>query len=288
VRHTARITLACLSLAISLVTTAVTAAADTLTGRWTAGATAVTELDFGDVCVGTTETIEFDLVLTRHAASTTMLSNFTYGVWGELSAPAPPGWSWATMITPTADQLVTPADWAVSPDGTELNVGRASLTMVGDTLGSWSGNAVWTAFPDTTNTLLQLRHTIAVLPYSMNVVECALEASGFLPPVRTGSDVTNVVKGGATVPLKFTVTNGEEPVTDLEALDPSISLTPYRCDTSDERTEITCSPGTTTTLQVVDGEFVQHWRTPTAKGCYRLALSIAPGVDAMEAQFQVR
>jgi len=288
VRRTTRITLACLTLAISLAATAVPAGADTLTGRLTAGATAVTELDFGDVCVGGAETIEFDLVLTRDAASTTLLSNFTYVVWGELSAPAPPGWSWETMITPTGAQLVTPTDWAVSPDGMELSVGRASLTMVGDTLGSWSGNAAWIAFPDTTNPLLQLRHTIAVLPYSMNVVECSLEASGFLPPVRTGSDVTNVVKGGATVPLKFTVTNGEDPVTDVEALDPSISLTPYRCDTSDERTEITATTGTTTTLQVVDGQFVQHWRTPTAKGCYRLALSIAPGVDAMEAQFQVR
>ena len=123
----------------------------------------------------------------------------------------------------------------------------------------------------------------ATLSYTVRT----LTLSGFLSPVD-GNGVVNVVKGGSTVPLKFTVFDGTTERTDLAVVSRFVA-TKVGCAASaatDEVTELSANSGTS--LRYSDTQFIQNWKTPTGAGtCYQVTLTTIDG-SSMSALFKLK
>lgn len=113
--------------------------------------------------------------------------------------------------------------------------------------------------------------------------------SGFSDPVDMGG-VVNVVKAGATVPLKFEVFDGAAEVTDVAVVQ-SFSWVRVSCESgvpSDTIDEVTAG-STTLRYDATTGQFVQNWKTPKylAGACITVTLTIVDG-SSIAAEFQLR
>jgi len=98
---------------------------------------------------------------------------------------------------------------------------------------------------------------------------------GFYAPVDMG--IHNLVKGGATVPLKFEVFAGSTELTDTSIIK-----------TFTQKVSCTAGPGdaietystgeTTLRYDVTGGQFIFNWKTPKAPGaCYRVTMTTLDG-----------
>jgi len=109
---------------------------------------------------------------------------------------------------------------------------------------------------------------LTVVPWSVK---------GFYAPMDMGG-VTNTVKAGTTIPLKFEVFAGDREITDPARVTVSTRTVP--CTTSAGTDEIE-TPGTGSTplrYDAVAGQFVQVWRTPTEPGvCSAVTATAADG-----------
>jgi hypothetical protein len=116
----------------------------------------------------------------------------------------------------------------------------------------------------------------------------AITIVGFGSPVSTtpadAEEVTwNVMRGGRTLPLKFSVFEGTEPVTDIASIG-GVRIHRVACEgtgTGDLfdviRDNETLSAGSTALrYDTASGQFIQNWRTPKVTGpelCYRVEAS---------------
>jgi hypothetical protein len=105
------------------------------------------------------------------------------------------------------------------------------------------------------------------------------DISGFYQPVDMAG-VYNTVKGGATVPLKFEVFWGGEEQADVAVVD-RFEVDPIACPGGSgvaDAIEFTTTGSTSLRYDVIDGQFVQNWKTPKKPGtCYRVSLFTADG-----------
>lgn len=112
---------------------------------------------------------------------------------------------------------------------------------------------------------------------------------GYYSPVRMGTDVMNSVKGGSTVPLKFELFKGATEITSTTGI--GYRVEKYTCDGSDAVVAdlaLETTGSTQLRYDTTDGQFIQNWKTPTTKGCYRAIVTPPHGAAPLVAQFQVR
>ncbi|KAF2419422.1 hypothetical protein B2K11_06585 [Microbacterium sp. B35-30] len=160
------------------------------------------------------------------------------------------------------DQAVTPVVYA---NNTSVGTATASAVYPGDAnhLGS-NGSA-----------------TFAIEAWTLN---------GFYKPVDMGSAVINIVKGGSTVPLKFTVLAGTTEVTDLATLNASFVVKGVSCDPTDATSDdlLATTGGTTLRYDASAHQWIQNWQTPkTAGKCYTVVMTTADG-SQLSAQFKIK
>ena len=116
----------------------------------------------------------------------------------------------------------------------------------------------------------------------------AWELSGFFQPVDMG-DTWNIVKSGATVPLKFTVSAGATQLTDVAVVD-TFTVTGISCSPSSptDDIELTTTGGTSLRYDTTGGQFIQNWQTPKKPGaCYQVTMKTDDG-STVSANFKLK
>jgi predicted extracellular nuclease len=110
---------------------------------------------------------------------------------------------------------------------------------------------------------------------------------GFFAPVDMGG-VANVVKGGSTVPLKWTAVDGDEPVTDVADV-AAIRSQAVACDPDAplDRIENTTDAAPGLVYDEESGQFVYRWRTPLKPGCRTITVEMVDG-SSLTALFRIR
>lgn len=103
-----------------------------------------------------------------------------------------------------------------------------------------------------------------------------LTISVFASPVD-GNNVLNVIKGGNTLPLKFTVRDGSNERTDTAVVSRFESAwTTCSSGATDEVEEFTTAGSTS--LRYDNGQFIQNWKTPTGAGkCLKAIVTTVDG-----------
>ena len=113
--------------------------------------------------------------------------------------------------------------------------------------------------------------------------------TGFYAPVNPIAGFLNTVKGGSTVPLKFTVSvNGIRQTTTAGLL---VTVQPIDCDTSAPQDEVETAAttgGTSLRYDAEAGYFIQNWKVPKTPGCYMVRMTTAQDGLALTARFKVR
>jgi hypothetical protein len=95
------------------------------------------------------------------------------------------------------------------------------------------------------------------------------------------NNVTNVVKGGSTVPLKFNIydCNGHEITSTAYILYQSATVAEYNCAASPpDQVTIDVTNTGQTQLRYDGTQFIQNWQTPNNKGhCYVVRVTTIDG-----------
>lgn len=114
---------------------------------------------------------------------------------------------------------------------------------------------------------------------------------GFYNPVASDTTVLNLVRGGATVPLKFEVFAGAtELVTTSSVAKFAAQSTPCGALADDPQAvvDFTTTGGTELRYDATAGQFIQNWKTPkTAGACYRVSVTTLDG-SSLFAYFQTK
>ena len=120
----------------------------------------------------------------------------------------------------------------------------------------------------------------------------AASAKGFYSPVDMGN-VTNTVKGGSTVPLKFELFGGVSN-TEQKALNAvsSVSAKTIACGTtpgsSDAIEEIVSTNATGLRFDTTGDQFIYNWKTPKSPGtCYLVTMTAADNTTKLLAYFKL-
>lgn len=102
---------------------------------------------------------------------------------------------------------------------------------------------------------------------------------GFYQPVDMNG-VTNLVKAGSTVPLKFEVFKGSTELTDISVRD-TVTQKKVTCDTGatvDDIEQYTTTGQTTFRYDSSSGQFIDNWKSPTTKNaCYQVTMTFDDG-----------
>ena len=121
--------------------------------------------------------------------------------------------------------------------------------------------------------------TYEVLAWTLN---------GFYQPVDMGA--LNIVKGGATVPLKFEVFAGTTELTETAVVD---TFRAYRSDcagtpTGTDEIEQYTSGATILRYDATGGQFIQNWQVPKGAGvCFHVVLTLDDG-SSIAADFKTK
>jgi hypothetical protein len=97
---------------------------------------------------------------------------------------------------------------------------------------------------------------------------------GFYAPVENAPNL-NTVKGGSTVPLKFTVFAGTTELTDPAVIKQPLKAIKVTCGTDEPTDEIQllATGGTALRYDAIGGQFIYNWQTPKQPGaCYLVTI----------------
>ena len=117
------------------------------------------------------------------------------------------------------------------------------------------------------------RTATATFPYTV----LAWTIAGFYAPVDMNG-LTNTVKGGSTVPLKFEVFAGPTELTSTSSV--AFAVTKVTCigGVAEDAIELVTTGGTSLRYDSTGGQFIQNWQTPKAAGvCYRVTMTALDG-----------
>jgi hypothetical protein len=113
--------------------------------------------------------------------------------------------------------------------------------------------------------------------------------SGFFQPVDMGGAV-NTIKGGATVPLKFTVSDEGVEQTAISVVKSFVQRT-VACGTlggASDEVEIVTTGGTSLRYDATAHQFIQNWQTPKKPGtCMQATVTMIDGT-VITANFQLK
>jgi hypothetical protein len=114
-----------------------------------------------------------------------------------------------------------------------------------------------------------------------------LTIAGFRPPVDA-SPIVNVVRNGATVPLKFEIFDGSVEQTSTGLVKQlTAAETPCSNNATDE-VELVASGATSLRYDTSAGEFIYNWKTPAKPGyCYRVTVTLTDGASE-SAEFRLK
>jgi hypothetical protein len=109
--------------------------------------------------------------------------------------------------------------------------------------------------------------------------------NGFYAPVDRG--IHNLVKGGATVPLKFEVFAGSTELTNINIIQTFTQRISCTSGTGDD-IEQYATGGTSLRYDTVSGQFIFNWQTPRQPGtCYRVTMTTLDG-SSIYADFKLK
>lgn len=162
---------------------------------------------------------------------------------------------------PTCTASDSPAGLADSTGGDPTQ--DCVVSGYGTTVGSHTVQAqAWDRAGNTTT----VSHDYEVLAWT---------ATGFYRPVDMGG-VVNRVKGGSTVPLKFELFAGDTELTDATNVKESFTVELWNgCATANvvDNVEMTSTGGTEFRYDTTGGQFIQNWKLPPGKGCYKVTFT---------------
>ena len=145
--------------------------------------------------------------------------------------------------------------------------GMASCVVSGyaATVGSQTLTAKATDVADNVSTA---ERTYTVLAWTIK---------GFYAPVDMGG-VTNTVKGGSTVPLKFEVFAGDTELTDTSIVKPVVSKVSCTGGATAPVEELAPTGGTSLRYDATGGQFIFNWQSPKQAGtCWSVTVNTADG-----------
>lgn len=170
-----------------------------------------------------------------------------------------------TFTAPTASDAVSGVITGTCrpPSGSTFVIGTTTVTCTAQDAAGNVGSATF---------------TVTVNP---------LTFSGFFSPVDMG--ITNTLKGGNAVPLKFRVFAGSTELTDASLF--MVKYIKITCGTNpsviDEVEVVTTGA---TSLRYENGQFITNWKTPTGSACYKVVVTLNDGTTVISpvAYFQTR
>ena len=115
-----------------------------------------------------------------------------------------------------------------------------------------------------------------------------LTFGGFYQPVDMGG-VWNIVKSGATVPVKFDVFAGGSELTDTSVVVQPLTATQSSCSGGPtDEIEIVAAGGTTLRYDAAAGQFIYNWQAPRKPGfCYVVTITLIDG-SSLSGRVQLR
>lgn len=178
----------------------------------------------------------------------------------------------ANITTGPTNAFGATASWA-APTATDIVDGTVAVTC-SKASGSQFGfgtSTVSCSATDAANNTGTGSFTVTVTGFVFN---------GFYSPVNM--TLTNTVKGGSTVPVKWRLFGeGNAQITDIAAVT-SIKSVEYACSTGDiianSEVSATATGGTSLRYDTTEGQFIYNWKTPNTKNkCYTLTVSFTDG-----------
>jgi PKD repeat protein len=129
------------------------------------------------------------------------------------------------------------------------------------------------------------RHSTSI---TYTVTGLTFRFSGFYRPVDMGG-VWNIVKNGATVPLKFEVFSGLTELTDTSIVAQPLTATQSLCSGSPiDDIELLATGATSLRYDPVAGQFIYNWQTPKKPGyCYVVTVTLIDGTS-ISANFKLK
>ena len=170
-----------------------------------------------------------------------------------------------------------PAEPTCTSADTTSGLASCVVTGYGTAVGAHTMTARATDYAGHTSTATR---SYTVLAWSTN---------GFYSPVDMGG-VWNIVKGGATVPLKFEVFAGTTELTNISVVD-TFTVKGAACPTSGyvaDDIELVATGGTSLRYDTTGGQFIQNWQTPKKAGsCYTVTMT-TDDKSSISANFQLK
>jgi hypothetical protein len=224
--------------------------------------------------------------------------------------------NYTVNLTASTVADITKAPLTVKADGKAMSSGGAAPTFtatstgfaLGDSVSSLSGAPAFQVKDGSSNTVAVGPTTPAgsyrIIPsgytssnYNITFTEGTLFVSqridGFFSPVdmTVGAQrVYNLVKGGSTVPLKFRVFTGANPVTTTAGM--SIGWNSVTCVSGEvDETVIpaTATGGTGLRYDAGGGQFIFNWSVPSSPNkCYQITVQLSDGTTLTNAYFKTK
>ena len=182
----------------------------------------------------------------------------------------------AFTVVATGGASGNPVTFAASGACTSGGLNGATITLLAP--GSCTITASQ-AGSDIYNAAADVVRTFTVLPWTLR---------GFHQPIDMG-DVWNMVKNGATVPLKFEVFAGSTELTDTSVVVQPLTATQSLCSGGQtDDIEILATGGTALRYDTTAGQFIYNWQTPRKAGfCYVVTITLTDG-SSLSGKIQLR
>jgi DNA/RNA endonuclease G (NUC1) len=181
----------------------------------------------------------------------------------------------AFTVVATGGASGNPVTFAASGTCTSGGLNGATITLLAPgsctITASQAGSDIYNAAADVVRTFM-------VLPWTL---------SGFYQPIDMGD--WNMVKNGATVPLKFEVFAGSTELTDTSVVVQPLTATQSPCSGGPtDDIEILGTGGTALRYDTTAGQFIYNWQTPKKAGfCYVVTITLADG-SSLSGKIQLR